>query len=145
MSLEHHLTGRWLTDLANFSAFVFHQLPNLNWAGFYLNDGSKLVLGPFIGRPACTEIAYTRGVCGSSFSQGRTVLVPDVHEFPGHIACDSASQSEMVVPLGNLGVFDLDSPTIGRFTESDRRNVESWVSILLEKCPALQKKPWVQI
>jgi L-methionine (R)-S-oxide reductase len=142
LGLEHHLTGRWLTDLANFSAFVFHELPDLNWAGFYLDDGSKLVLGPFVGRPACTEIAYSRGVCGAAFTSGETVLVPDVHEFPGHIACDSASRSEMVVPMSSLGVFDLDSPSLNRFSEKDRLLLEGWMQILLNSCPTLKNSPW---
>ena len=146
--LEAYLTGNWLSDLANFSAFAFHQLPNLNWAGFYLSDGKKLFLGPFVGKPACTEIAFHRGVCGAAYSKQQTLLVPDVHEFPGHIACDGASRSEMVLPIlaqGKcLGVLDLDSPSPGRFQESDRILVEGWLALLLAKCPELKNSPWLR-
>jgi len=146
--LKAYLTGRWLTDLANFSAFVFHQMPNLNWAGFYLDQGRRLELGPFMGKPACTEIAYSRGVCGAAFREKKALLVDDVHEFPGHIACDSASRAEMVLPflLGDqcVGVFDLDSPLLSRFTEADSARVQEWLTILAQQLPVElgAKPPW---
>jgi GAF domain-containing protein len=117
-------TGVWLTDLANGAAFIFENLPELNWAGFYLNDGTKLVLGPFQGKVACTEIPFSKGVCGSAFSRNEAVIVDDVHAFPGHIVCDPASRSELVVPFGKggevWGVLDLDSARPARFTEFER-------------------------
>jgi len=146
--LEAYLTGRWLTDLANFSSFVFHALPDLNWSGFYLFNGEKLVLGPFAGKPACTEIKVDRGVCGTAFSRRKAILVPDVDAFPGHIVCDSASKSELVIPLIDgdscFGVFDLDSPKLSRFREQDRAGLELWLAALLKKLPAglAEKKPW---
>lgn len=146
--LEAYLTGRWLTDLANFSAFVFHALPSLNWAGFYLFDGEKLVLGPFVGKPACTEIRPGRGVCGTAFARREAVLVDDVHAFPGHIACDSASRSELVIPLFSggecFGVFDLDSPELARFRNSDRDGISRWLEALVGKVPpeSWRARPW---
>lgn len=146
--LEAYLTGNWLTDLANFSAFTYHALPGLNWAGFYLFDGQKLNLGPFVGKPACAEIRPGRGVCGTAFSKREALLVPDVHEFPGHIACDSASRSELVLPFfagGELcGVFDLDSPEPARFLESDREGVGAWLGALSRKTEGetWRRKPW---
>jgi L-methionine (R)-S-oxide reductase len=148
VELEAYLTGHWLTDLSNFSAFVFHTLPNLNWAGFYLFDGEKLRLGPFVGKPACTEIRLGRGVCGSAFVEKKALIVPDVQAFPGHIACDSASRSELVLPLlaGEecYGVFDLDSPTLARFQEGDRIGVEGWLRALYERLPREihRSRPW---
>ena len=113
-----------IANLANAAALLYHSLDGLNWAGFYLLEGDALVLGPFQGRPACIEIPVGRGVCGTAVAEGRTQLVPDVHQFPGHIACDSASNSEIVVPIradGKIvGVLDLDSPHLGRFTEEDQ-------------------------
>lgn len=145
--LEDYLGSHWLSDLSNFSAYVFHTLPGLNWCGFYLDDGKKLVLGPFQGKPACVEIAYARGVCGAAFTQRKPLIVPDVHEFPGHIACDSASRSEMVVPLlvdGKcLGVFDLDSPELERFTKSDKEILEGWLKNLLSHSSFSNQKPWI--
>lgn len=145
-SVEAYLTGRWLTDMANFSAFVFHSMPDLNWAGFYLDSGDRLILGPFVGKPACTEIAYAKGVCGAAFTSRRALRVEDVHEFPGHIACDSASRSEMVIPLelngACFGVFDLDSPEVGRFSASDEEKVKKWLASLLEASPSLSALPW---
>ena len=121
-------------NLANAAALLYHTLDGLNWAGFYLLEGDTLVLGPFQGRPACIEIPVGRGVCGTAVAEGRTQLVPDVHQFPGHIACDSASNSEIVVPIrvgGEIvGVLDLDSPHIGRFTEEDQAGLEGFVRIL---------------
>lgn len=135
--LEALLTGFWLTDLSNFSAFLFQEMPDLNWVGFYLNDGTKLRLGPFQGKPACTEIPFTKGVCGASFTQGQSLIVSDVHEFPGHIACDAASRSELVIPLfleeSCVGVLDIDSPRISRFSEADREGMEKAVAILMRK------------
>jgi len=146
--LEAYLVGNWLTDLANFSAFVFHSVPRLNWAGFYLFDGAKLTLGPFVGKPACTEIKVGRGVCGTAFEKGHALLVPDVHEFPGHIACDSASRSELVIPVivdgVTCGVLDLDSPELARFSEADRVGLTLWLGALTAKVPAAtwKKQPW---
>lgn len=123
-----------IANLANAAALLYHSLDGLNWAGFYLLEGDALVLGPFQGRPACIEIPVGRGVCGTAVAEGRTQLVPDVHQFPGHIACDSASNSEIVVPIradGKIvGVLDLDSPHLGRFTEEDQAGLEEFVRIL---------------
>ena len=125
----------FIANAANFSSLLFYSLPGLNWAGLYLLKGGGLVLGPFQGRPACVRIAVGSGVCGTAAAGRRTVVVPNVHEFPGHIACDSASNSEVVVPLlkgGDLlGVLDLDSPDFGRFDEEDARGLESLVRVLL--------------
>ena len=131
------LTGErdWLANLANTAALIFHTLPDLNWAGFYLRRGDELVLGPFQGKPACVRIAPGRGVCGGAVAQRRSLVVADVHAFPGHIACDAASRSELVVPLGLggriIGVLDLDSPLPGRFDEEDRVGCERLVAALL--------------
>ena len=131
------LTGErdWLANLANTSALIFQTLSDLNWAGFYLLRGGELVLGPFQGKPACVRIAPGRGVCGAAVVERRSQVVADVHAFPGHIACDAASRSELVVPmlLGErlLGVLDLDSPLPGRFDEDDRVGCERLVAILL--------------
>ena len=123
-----------IANLANAAALLYHSLDGLNWAGFYLLEGDALVLGPFQGRPSCIEIPVGRGVCGTAVAEGRTQLVPDVHQFPGHIACDSASNSEIVVPIradGKIvGVLDLDSPHLGRFTEEDQAGLEELVRIL---------------
>ena len=123
-----------IANLANAAALLYHTLDGLNWAGFYLLEGNTLVLGPFQGRPACIEISVGRGVCGTAVAEGKTQLVPDVHQFPGHIACDSASNAEIVVPIrmgGKIvGVLDLDSPHIGRFTEEDQAGLEKFVRIL---------------
>ena len=130
-----------IANLANASALIYESLEDLNWAGFYLLEGETLVLGPFQGRPACIEIPMGRGVCGTAAQTGQTQLVPDVHLFPGHIACDSASNSEIVVPLridGKVvGVLDLDSPWPGRFTVEDQAGLEavgSIVSQMLTRC-----------
>src|SRR5450631_1238477 len=123
-------------NAANLAALVFHTLPDLNWAGFYWMKQGELVLGPFQGKPACVRIAMGAGVCGTAARDKRTVVVEDVHRFPGHIACDSASNSEVVVPLVRdgrvLGVFDLDSPRTRRFDEEDARALEALVAIYLE-------------
>jgi GAF domain-containing protein len=126
----------WIANLANTAAVLFHGLPDLNWAGFYLFKEDELVLGPFQGKPACIRIALGRGVCGSAAVQRETIVVPDVHEFPGHIACDENSRSEIVVPLVHesklIGVMDLDSPTAGRFDIDDAAGLEAIAKILLE-------------
>jgi GAF domain-containing protein len=110
-------------------------LPDLNWAGFYLNKGADLVLGPFQGQPACVRIPIGKGVCGTAAKQRQTILVDNVHDFPGHIACDSASNSEIVVPLMKherlLGVLDLDSPSLGRFDDDDARGLNELVEVLV--------------
>ena len=125
----------WIANLANASALLFHSLLDLNWAGFYLLKADELVVGPFQGRPACVRIALGRGVCGTAAAQRRSVVVPNVDEFPGHIACDSASKSEIVVPMivGErlLGVLDLDSPKRSRFNEEDQKGLERFVSTLV--------------
>ena len=122
--------------LANASALLMEALPSLNWAGFYLLRGEELVLGPFQGRVACVRIAPGRGVCGTALRKDETQLVPDVHAFPGHIACDAASNAELVVPIHAHGavaaVLDLDSPVKGRFTEEDRAGLEAFVRALEE-------------
>lgn len=121
-------------DLANAAALIYNTLEGLNWAGFYLLEDGILVLGPFQGKPACIEIAVGRGVCGSAAAEDRTLVVPDVHQFPGHIACDSASNAEIVIPIHAdgrvVGVLDLDSTLIGRFDDEDRRGLEEFVRIL---------------
>ncbi|MDF3065756.1 MAG: hypothetical protein K0R38_1357 [Polyangiaceae bacterium] len=126
-----------LANTANFSALLFQHLPGLNWVGFYLRRGDELVLGPFQGKMACVRIALGRGVCGTAAVRRETVVVPDVHEFPGHIACDSASRSEIVVPLIQdgtlLGVLDVDSPELARFDAEDAAGLERAARILLER------------
>lgn len=123
-----------VANLANASALLNQALADINWVGFYLREGDKLVLGPFQGKTACIEIPFGRGVCGTAAAKDETQLVKDVHEFPGHIACDSASNSEIVIPLHKNGtvaaVLDIDSPTRCRFTEADREGLESLVPIL---------------
>jgi GAF domain-containing protein len=122
---EHDL----IANAANTCALIFDALPELNWAGFYFLRGGELVVGPFQGKPACVRIALGHGVCGTAAERRRTLLVPDVHEFPGHIACDTTSRSEIVVPLISadalFGVLDIDSPRPGRFDEADARGLES--------------------
>ena len=123
-----------VANLANASALLNQALADINWVGFYLREGDKLVLGPFQGKTACIEIPFGRGVCGTAAATDETQLVKDVHEFPGHIACDSASNSEIVIPLHKNGavaaVLDIDSPLTGRFTEADKEGLESLVPIL---------------
>lgn len=125
-----------IANAANVAALIYHTLPDLNWAGFYLMKDGELVLGPFQGKPACVRIAVGRGVCGAAAARRESVLVPDVDAFPGHIACDSASRSELVVPLVKngtlLGVLDLDSPSLSRFDEADREGIETLAAIYLE-------------
>ncbi len=121
-------------NLANASALLWEHLPDLNWAGFYKMTDGKLVLGPLQGKTACIEIEIGRGVCGTAVAENKTQLVYDVHQFPGHIACDCASNSEIVVPIrvdGKIwGVLDIDSPLIGRFSEEDKNGLEDFVKIL---------------
>lgn len=121
-------------NLANASALLWQEIPDLNWAGFYKMVEGALVLGPFQGKPACIRIPVGKGVCGTAVAQQKTQLVYNVHEFPGHIACDCASNSEIVIPVwvkGEIwGVLDIDSPSIGRFSEEDRQGLESFVKVL---------------
>jgi GAF domain-containing protein len=122
-------------NLANAAAAIYHALPSLNWAGFYLSRGPELVLGPFQGKPACVRIPIGKGVCGTAALRCGPVLVPDVHAFPGHIACDSTSRSELVVPLirgkNLIGVLDLDSPLLARFDADDQAGCEAVVAIIV--------------
>ena len=130
-----YMTRYWLTNLANVSALLFANLPEVNWAGFYLVRNGQLELGPFQGRPACLTIRFDRGVCGAAARERRTQIVADVHAFPGHIACDAASESEIVIPLlkGDrlLGVLDVDSPKLSRFNEADARELQRLVDMLI--------------
>jgi len=126
----------FIANAANFAALLFHSLPDLNWAGLYLLRDDELVLGPFQGQPACVRIALGKGVCGTAAEQRQTILVDNVHDFPGHIACDSASNSEIVVPLIKqerlLGVLDLDSPLLARFDNDDARGLNELAEIFVE-------------
>ncbi|WP_339414270.1 GAF domain-containing protein [Pseudomonas sp. EA_35y_Pfl2_R5] len=126
----------FIANAAQFSAFLFQELSDLNWAGFYLARGEELVLGPFQGKVACVRIPFGRGVCGAAAATGQTQRVADVHAFAGHIACDSASNSELVVPLFKggrlLGVLDLDSPSFARFSAVDQSGVERLVEVFVE-------------
>lgn len=125
-----------IANAANLSALVYHALPHLNWVGFYFFDGKELVVGPFQGLPACVRIPLDKGVCGAAASQRVTQRIEDVEAFPGHIACDSASRSELVVPLvhnGDLiGVFDLDSPSLARFDAEDQAGLEAIAGVFVE-------------
>jgi putative methionine-R-sulfoxide reductase with GAF domain/alkylhydroperoxidase family enzyme len=127
--------GDPVANAANMAALVWHGLPHLNWAGFYFRQGAELVLGPFQGKPACVRIPLGQGVCGAAAAQGRSVVVPDLHDFPGHIACDPDSRSELVVPLVEdgtvLGVLDLDSPVLARFDEADRDGCEQLAALFV--------------
>jgi L-methionine (R)-S-oxide reductase len=124
-----------LANAANMSALLYEALPDLNWAGFYFLRGRELVLGPFQGKVACVRIALGRGVCGTAALRRQTIIVPDTHEFPGHIACDSASRSEIVIPLVQggrlLGVLDLDSPQLARFDQEDAEGLVAAADVLL--------------
>jgi L-methionine (R)-S-oxide reductase len=128
----------FIANAANFTALLFHSLPDVNWVGFYLLKAGELVLGPFQGKPACIRIALGKGVCGTAAERRQTVLVDNVHDFPGHIACDSDSNSEIVVPLvaGEqlLGVLDVDSPSLARFTDEDAAGLNQLVEIFLDSC-----------
>jgi len=129
---EHDL----IANAANFAALVWHTLPDLNWCGFYLFDGKELVVGPFQGRPACVRIALGRGVCGTAAATGQTQVVADVNAFDDHIACDSASRSEIVVPLFDgerlVGVFDVDSPVLARFDAQDRAGMQRLAAVFMQ-------------
>jgi GAF domain-containing protein len=129
-----------VANAANTAALLFDALPDVNWAGFYFigqgaNGKSELIVGPFQGKPACVRIPLGKGVCGTAASTRKTIVVMDVHEFPGHIACDAASQSEIVVPLMKgdtlLGVLDIDSPSVARFDDADRRGIERLAAIFV--------------
>ena len=121
-------------NLANISALIYSELDRLNWTGFYITEKDELILGPFQGKPACVRIPFGRGVCGKAAATGETQLVKNVHEFPGHIPCDCASNSEIVVPIHKdgkiFGVLDIDSPDLGRFTEEDKEGLEYLVKII---------------
>jgi L-methionine (R)-S-oxide reductase len=140
-SLAEELTGLltgerdFIANAANTSALLFDALPDINWAGFYFLRNGELVVGPFQGKPACVRIPLGKGVCGTAAANRITIVVRDVHEFPGHIACDAASQSEIVVPLlkGDelLGVLDIDSPSVGRFDDADRRGIERLANLFI--------------
>jgi L-methionine (R)-S-oxide reductase len=125
-----------IANAANMAALIYHGLPDLNWAGFYFRRGQELVLGPFQGKPACVRIPLGKGVCGTAALRAATVLAPDVHNFPGHIACDPASRSELVVPLietGEVsGVLDLDSPLLARFDKTDQDGCEQLVALFVD-------------
>lgn len=128
-----------IANAANLAALVYHALPDLNWVGFYFYDGRELVVGPFQGLPACVRIALDKGVCGAAARTRQTQRVADVEAFPGHIACDAASRSELVVPLVHgdalVGVFDLDSPRVNRFDEDDQHGLEALARAFLETLP----------
>ena len=123
-----------IANMANAASLLYNTLDDINWAGFYLMENGILVLGPFMGKPACIEIPVGKGVCGTAVAENRTQLVYNVHEFPGHIACDSASNSEIVVPLRKngviVGVLDIDSPSIARFDEADKTGLEDFAKII---------------
>lgn len=125
----------FVANAANTAALLFQSLPGINWAGFYIAEEDQLVLGPFQGKPACVRIPFGKGVCGTAAAERKTIVVPDVSKFPGHIACDPASRSEIAVPLLNwgklLGVLDIDSPDLNRFEDEDRDGIESIASVFL--------------
>ncbi|HET6891490.1 MAG TPA: GAF domain-containing protein, partial [Pyrinomonadaceae bacterium] len=134
-SLLHGETD-FIANAANLSSLIYHSLPDLNWAGFYLLKNNELVLGPFQGKPACVRIAIGSGVCGTAAQRHETIIVDNVHNFPGHIACDSASNSEIVVPVVKdaqlIGVFDLDSPSFARFDDDDAAGLNALVEIFVD-------------
>jgi L-methionine (R)-S-oxide reductase len=136
--LKHLIEGEkdWMANLANCASHLYHTLSDVNWAGFYLLKGNELVLGPFNGKPACVRIPVGRGVCGTAVKEEKTQLVEDVFAFPGHIACDAASRSEIVIPLKAdgvlIGVLDIDSPVTARFTPEDQTYLEQYARILVE-------------
>ena len=123
-----------IANLANAAALLWQHMDGLNWAGFYLLEGERLVLGPFQGKPACIEIPIGKGVCGTAVARNETMVIPNVHDFPGHIACDCASNAEIVIPFRKngeiIGVLDIDSPLFDRFAEKDRLGLEAFVSVL---------------
>ena len=128
-----------VANAANMVALMYHALPQLNWVGFYFRRGSELVLGPFQGKPACVRIGWGKGVCGAAAAKGVSIVVPDVSAFPGHIACDPQSRSELVVPLVSegrvVGVLDLDSPRLARFDDADRTGCERLAAIFVDSHP----------
>ncbi|MER3328366.1 MAG: GAF domain-containing protein [Candidatus Kapaibacterium sp.] len=136
--LPHVLEGETnvITNFANFAALLFNSMKDVNWVGFYIFTGEELLLGPFQGKPACVRLQLGKGVCGTSFAYNETLVVENVDEFPGHIACDAESKSEIVIPLakdGKLyGVLDIDSPILSRFDENDRNNLEILLNLLVE-------------
>jgi GAF domain-containing protein len=138
-SIEHMTAGEHdlIANCANVASVLYHSLDAVNWAGFYLFDGTELVLGPFHGKPACIRISIGRGVCGTSAAEKRTVVVPDVEVFPDHIACDAASRSEVVVPMIRagvlVGVLDVDSPVADRFSQNDVALLEAVVNVLMSR------------
>ena len=138
-TLEALLEGEtnWLANMANTAALLFHELDEINWAGFYLLDQDELILGPFQGKPACIRIPLGKGVCGTCALKREIQIVPNVHEFPGHIVCDPASRSEIVLPLiahnSLIGVLDIDSPILGRFTDDDREGLAVIVKTLVNR------------
>jgi L-methionine (R)-S-oxide reductase len=138
LQLKSLLEGErdFIANAANFSALLYHSLPDLNWAGFYLVKDGELVLGPFQGKPACVRIVIGKGVCGTAAEQRETILVDNVHEFPSHIACDSDSNSEIVVPLIKdrelIGVLDLDSPSFARFDDEDAEGLNELVKVFMD-------------
>ena len=125
----------FIANAANTSALLFHSLPDINWVGFYIAENQELVLGPFQGQPACVRLPFGKGVCGAAAAQRKTIIVPDVGKFPGHIVCDVNSRSEIASPLLNwgkiLGVLDVDSASLNRFDEDDKEGIESIVSVFL--------------
>ncbi len=127
-----------LSNLSNISALIFDILPDINWAGFYLKKNDELLLGPFGGKPACVKIEIGKGVCGTAVAENKTMLIDNVHKFPGHIACDGASNSEIVIPIRQkgkiVGVLDIDSPNLNRFDETDREGLEKAVEIIEKIC-----------
>jgi L-methionine (R)-S-oxide reductase len=137
--LGHLLEGEtdFIANAANFASILFNSMAEINWAGFYLYKGGELVLGPFQGKPACVRIKVGKGVCGAAAEKLKTVVVQNVHEFPGHIACDSASNSEIVVPIIKdgllIGVLDIDSPLLARFDDEDKAGLEILVEVFLAK------------
>ena len=139
-------TDNLISDLSNVAALLFNSLEDVSWAGFYIYSNAKLLLGPFIGKPACTQIEVGKGVCGTAFANKETVVVKNVHEFSGHIACDSASNSEIVVPIfaNNkvVGVLDLDSTSLNRFTEEDKIGLEEIVEVVSRSFLKEQFKLW---
>lgn len=136
--LPHVLEGEKnvITNFANFSALLFNSFENFNWVGFYVYTGKELLLGPFQGKPACVRLQINKGVCGTSFGKKETILVDNVDEFKGHIACDSETKSEIVIPIIKngiaYGVLDIDSPIFNRFDEYDRINLEKLLNLLIE-------------
>lgn len=124
---------RLVSNLANLSALIYQYLDNISWCGFYLLDGNELYLGPFQGKVACTKIKIGKGVCGTSYQRGETIVVDDVNTFPGHIACDSASRSEIVIPIEGFGVLDIDSTSFSRFGEREKALLEEVMRLLSKK------------